>query len=286
MRMTVSGANLFFDIEGMGLAPSGTAMVAKEPCFVLHGGPGMDHSYFKPWLSPLTDTLQLIYVDHRGTGRSDRVALETCTIEQMADDIEAMRLHLGLDRVTVLGNTFGGMWALVYALRHPQHLSRLILVSTTPSHEFVQAAEQEAERRATAAQKEAMPAVFEGRIETEEEYRRWWDIMLPLYFHRWDARIGTAMIERGINNPRVAAHMFRHEIPKYDVRPRLGEVNVPTLIVAGRHDWVTPVGESEQIATGIRGSKLVIFENSGHMPFMEEQIAFIDVVTRFITGGS
>ena len=280
---TVNGIKLFFDIEGMGLAPSGTAMIAKEPCLVLHGGPGMDHSYFKPWLSPLADTMQLIYVDHRGTGRSERVPLETCTIEQMADDNEVLRQLLGLGRVNVLGNSFGGFWALVYALRHPESLSRLILVTTSPSHEFYQAAEQEAERRATPEQKAVMPDVFEGRIETEEEFRRWWDIMLPLYFYRWDPKIGTEMIERGIDNPLVASYMFRNVIPQYDVRDQLGQITVPTLVVAGRHDWVTPAGQSEQIAAGIPRSELVIFEESGHLPFIEEQQAFVDLVTRFVT---
>jgi proline iminopeptidase len=283
MLARVNGANVFFDVEGMGLAPSGTGMLVKEACFVLHGGPGMDHSYFKPWLTPLADTMQLIYVDHRCTGRSERVALETCTIEQMADDIEELRKLLGLGRVTVLGNSFGGFWALTYALRHPDSVSRLILVSTSPSHEFYQAAERELERKATPDQKAAAPAVFEGKIESDEEFRRWWDLMMPLYFAHWEEQRGREMIERGVDNPHVASHMFRHEIPKYDVRPRLGEIRAPTFVVAGRHDWVTPVGESELIANGIPGSELIVFEESGHMPFIEEQDGFIDAVKRFVT---
>ena len=282
MLARVNGANLFFDVEGMGLVPSGTGMVAKEACFVLHGGPGMDHSYFKPWLSPLADTMQLIYVDHRSTGRSERVALETCTIEQMADDIEEIRTLLGLGKVAVLGNSFGGFLALTYALRHPESVSRLILVSTSPSHEFYQAAEKELERKATPDQKAVAPAVFEGKIESDEEFRRWWDIMMPLYFAHWEEQRGREMIERGVDNPHVASYMFRHEIPKYDVRPRLGEITVPTLVVAGRHDWVTPVGESDLIANGIPGSELIVFEESGHMPFIEEQDGFIDAVKRFV----
>ncbi len=282
MLARVNGANVFFDVEGMGLVPSGTGMVAKEACFVLHGGPGMDHSYFKPWLSPLADTMQLIYVDHRSTGRSERVALETCTIEQMADDIEEIRTLLGLGKVAVLGNSFGGFLALTYALRHPESVSRLILVSTSPSHEFYQAAEKELERKATPDQKAVAPSVFEGKIESDEEFRRWWDLMMPLYFAHWEEQRGREMIERGVDNPHVASYMFRHEIPKYDVRPRLREITVPTLVVAGRHDWVTPVGESDLIANGIPGSELIVFEESGHMPFIEEQDGFIDAVKRFV----
>jgi proline iminopeptidase len=278
----VNGAQIYFDVEGMGLAPSGLGMVANEPCFVLHGGPGLDHSYFKPWLSPLAHAMQLIYVDHRGTGRSERVPLETCTIEQMADDLEELRKHLGLDKVSVLGNSFGGMWALVYALRYPESLSRLILVTTTPSHEFYQAAEKEIAARATPEQKATMPTLFEGTVTTDEQFKRWWDVMLPLYFAHWDPVRGQQMIERGVDNPLVAAHMFAHVIPAYDVRARLGEIRVPVLVIAGRHDWVTPVGESEQLAERIADAQLVVFEESGHMPFIEEQAAFVETVRRFV----
>jgi proline iminopeptidase len=75
MLANVNEAKIVFDIEGMGLVPLVATMVEKEACFVLHGGPGLDHSYFKPWLTPLADKLQLVYVDHRGTGRSERFAL-------------------------------------------------------------------------------------------------------------------------------------------------------------------------------------------------------------------
>jgi proline iminopeptidase len=167
----VNGAQIFFDVEGMGLAPSGLGMVANEACFVLHGGPGLDHSYFKPWLSPLAETMQLIYVDHRGTGRSERVPLETCTIEQMADDLEELRKLLGIEKVSLLGNSFGGMWALVYATRYPESVSRLILVTTTPSHEFYQAAEKQIEIKATPEQKATMPTLFSGPRSTTDRAR-------------------------------------------------------------------------------------------------------------------
>ena len=87
----------------------------------------------------------------------------------------------------------------------------------------------------------------------------------------------------GFGAAAYAAYMFAQIIPSYDVRARLGEIRVPALVVAGRHDWVTPVGESEQIAERIPDAELVVFEESGHMPFIEEQTAFIDTVKRFVT---
>jgi proline iminopeptidase len=282
MRARVNGAEIYFDIEGMGLAPVGPAMVERPACFVLHGGPGLDHSYFKPWLTPLTEVMQLVYVDHRGTGRSERVPLETCTIEQMADDLEALRALLGLGKVVVLGNSFGGFLAQVYALRHPESILKLILVTTSDSHEFYAAATEELHKRGTPEQIATAPALFDGTVTTEEEFARWWDVMMPLYFAHWDDKRGSEMVSRIIGNPLVAAYMFATIIPHYDVRQGLPTIRVPTLVVSGREDWVTPVGESEKIANAIPGAELVIFEQSGHMPFIEEQAGFIDAVKRFI----
>lgn len=286
MRARVNGVELFFDVEGSGLVPGGTTMVERPPCLVLHGGPGMDHSYFRPWLSPLTDTVQLIYVDHRGQGRSQRLPNEAYTIEHMADDLEQLRLYLGLDRPIVLGNSFGGMLAQVYATRYPDAPARLVLVSTTPSYDFLEEATAIAAERATEEQQRVMPTIFEGKVRTADEYRRWWDVMLPLYFHRYDPAVGEAMLGRTIGNPEIARYMFERGIPQYDVRPRLGAITVPTLIISGRHDWITPPSQGLQIHERIPGSEFVVFEHSGHMPFIEEQDAFLDMVRRFVTHGT
>ena len=281
MYANVNGVGLFFDVEGSGLVPDGPTMRERETCFVLHGGPGMDHTYFKPYLSPLADDMQLIYVDHRNTGRSSRVPLETCTIEQMADDVEALRQYLGLGKVSVMGNSFGGFWALTYALRYPDSLNRLILITTSPSHEFYAAAKAEAARKGTTEQIAAVPDVFEGKISTNEEFSAWWQVMRPLYYYRWDDAYEEGG-KRGTTNAECASYMFRHVIPSYDVRPRLSQINVPTLVLGGRHDWVTPYGESETIAAAVPDSELVIFEESGHLPFVEEQERFLQVVRDFM----
>lgn len=283
MRAKVNGTELFFDVEGSGLVPDGLTMVERPPCLVLHGGPGMDHSYFRPWLTPLTDTIQLIYVDHRGQGRSQRLPNEAYTIEHMADDLEYLRLYLGLDQPAIMGNSFGGMLALVYATRYPDSYSRLVLISTTPSYDFLAEATAIAAERASPDQQRVLPTIFEGKVRTQDEYRRWWEVMLPLYFHRYDQAVGDALLGRTIGNPEIARYMFEHEIPHYDVREQLGAIHVPTLVISARHDWITPPTQGEQIHRLIPGSEFMIFEHSGHMPFIEEQEAFLDVVRRFLT---
>lgn len=283
MYAKVNGAEIYFDVEGSGLVPDGEVMREKDVAFVLHGGPAMDHTYYKPYLSPLADDVQLIYVDHRNTGRSGRMPVDSCTIEQMADDVEALREYLGLGKVHVIGNSFGGMWALTYALRHQDALKKLVLITTSPSYGFYEAAKAEAARKGTPEQIAAIPRLFEGEIDTDAELGKWWKIVNPLYYYRWDDKYWEGE-DRSRPNAELTAHMWRNVMPHYDVRDRLDEIKVPTLVLGGRHDWVTPYPESEKIAAGIPGSELVIFEESGHLPFVEEQDRFMEVVRPFLAG--
>lgn len=278
----VNDAEIFFDVEGAGLVPDGEKMKQRDVCFVLHGGPCMDHTYFKPYLSPLAKDMQLIYVDHRGTGRSDHgVDYTTCTIEQMADDVEALRQHLGLGKVHVLGNSFGGMWAQTFALRHPESVDKLMLVTTSPSYGFYELAKAEAAKKGTPEQIAAVPELFEGRVSTDEQLGPWWRTVNPLYYHTWDDKYATGM-ERGKPNASLMSYMWKNVMPSFDVRSQLGEITAPTLVMGGRHDWVTPYPESELIAASIPNSELVIFEESAHLPFVEEQDLFTAVVRKFL----
>lgn len=283
MKAKVNGIEIFFDVEGTGLVPKGHEMVEKRTCYVLHGGPGADHSYFRPWMSPLAEDLQLVYVDHRGNGRSSRMASENYTIEAMADDLEALREYLGLGEMVVMGNSFGGFVSLMYATRYPANVSHLILISTAPSYEFWVDAQERAEKMATPEMKAVIPTLFSGDLKDDEEYARWWDTVLPLYFHNFDKETGKAFNDRIVHSLEVSNYMFKHEIPKYDVRPQLEKITAKTLVMAGRYDWVTPVTQSEEIHRLIPQSNLVVFENSGHMPFIEEQGEFVRTVREFMT---
>src|SRR3954463_14885464 len=130
MHIHVNGVRLFFDVEGAKLVPDGSAMREKPTLLLLHGGPGFDHSIYKPAYSVLADVAQIIYLDHRGNGRSDDGPRESWTLAQWGDDVRAFCEVLGIVDPIVLGASFGGMVALSYATRHPGHPSKLVLIST------------------------------------------------------------------------------------------------------------------------------------------------------------
>src|SRR3982074_3320480 len=130
MHVLINGVWLFFDVEGAKLVPDGPAMREKPTLLLLHGGAGFDHSIYKPAYSALADVAQVIYLDHRGNGRSEDGPREGWNLAQWGDDVRAFCDVLGIANPIVLGASFGGMVALAYATRHPAHPSRLILIST------------------------------------------------------------------------------------------------------------------------------------------------------------
>ncbi len=130
MRIDVSGVRLFFDVEGAKLVPDGPVMREKPTLLLLHGGPGMDHSSFKPAFSQFADIAQVIYIDHRGNGRSDRQPQEAWNLAQWGDDIYDFCRALEIERPIVMGQSFGGFVAMAYATRHPEHPGKLIFSST------------------------------------------------------------------------------------------------------------------------------------------------------------
>ncbi|MGE5703404.1 MAG: alpha/beta fold hydrolase [Clostridia bacterium] len=282
MFATINGARMYFDVEGSGYVANGPGMRKKEALFLLHGGPGSDHSDFKPWLSPLAEHVQLIYVDHRGNGQSERTDFSTYTIEQMADDLDGLRQYLGLDRVSVLGHSFGGMVAQVYASKYQQHLCKLVLVCTAPSVGFWEDAQRFAEKIAKPEQLAVLPQLFQGKITNEAELEKWWELCLSLYFYKHDEQLMHEVGARPIGSLEVSNYMFEHEMPKYDIRHALPGIQTETLIIAARHDWVTPVSQAEVIHQLLPAGKLVVFEQSGHMPFIEEQNDFNELLRQFL----
>ncbi|MCW2276960.1 alpha/beta fold hydrolase [Heliophilum fasciatum] len=285
MFAQVNGIRLFFDIEGSSHVVQGPSMRRKPVCFLLHGGPGSDHSDFKPWLSPLAEDMQLVYIDHRGNGRSERCHPSTYTIAQMADDVEALRQYLGLDDIMLLGHSFGGMVAMEYALRYPRHATHLILANTTANADCLRRVAESAASVANPTQRNLLPLLFAGHLNSETEYEYWWEQCLPLYFHRTSRQTMQEMCARCQGSFEVCQYMFRHEIPHFNLTPHLHHIQASTLIVAAQHDWVTPTCCAIDMVNRIPGAKLAVFDDTGHMPFVEAPEEFNRLIKGFIEAG-
>jgi len=282
VRVTVNRTDLWFDTEGVALVPDGITMRERPIVLALHGGPGLDHAYFKPFLTPLTTFAQLIYLDLRGQGRSGQPPLETCTVEQMADDTAAFCHILGLEHPVVLGHSFGGAVALTLALRHPDLAGRLVLVDTTACWSADQAevlalleAWHGPEVRAAARSMEG-----DTSAEAEADFDR---LVFPTYV--WDPALRDsvmAAVGRSRYVDALAHFYWDHLAAAFDLRDRLGEILWPTLVVVGERDWRTPPSASRAIAAGISGAKLVVLPGTAHFPFAEAPEAFTSAVGQFV----
>jgi proline iminopeptidase len=250
---------------------------------VLHGGLGFDHTYFRPFLDPLAEQGKVVYVDHRGHGRSGRPPVETLTHERLAADVEELRVKLGLGKMILMGHSYGGFIALEYALRHQDQLAGLVLLCTAPVLDYGDVIMENAKRRGTPEQLAAVDRIFSNQIRTDEDLRTVWAAIAPLYFVKFDPKLAAELDRVGSYSGAACHRAFADLVPAYNVLPRLGEIRVPTLVISGRQDWITPVAQGgERLHRGIPRSELVVFEQSGHYPFIEEQPAFLSAVKRWV----
>lgn len=282
MRATIRDTEIYFDVDGAGLVPDGPRMRERPVAFLLHGGPGGDHSGFKGSMHPLTDRMQLVYFDHRGQGRSARGPRATYTMDNNVEDMEALRRYLGLEKIVVIGQSYGGMVALSYATRYPRNVSHLIAVVTAPNYGFLARAQQILAERGTDEQKRVAEKLWAGTFESEEALREYFDVMGPMYARKFDAEKAQERRGRQIVSADAINEGFAGFLRTYDVTDQLHKITCPTLVIAGRHDWICPPEWSELIASKIPQADLRIFEESGHAVAGDEPEAFLDTIRGFL----
>jgi len=282
LKARIRDTEIWFDIDGAGLVPDGPCMVERPVMFVLHGGPGGDHTYYKPILDPLTDRVQIVYVDHRGQGRSARGPRDTYTLDNNVDDLDALRDHLGLDKIVVLGASYGGMVALAYAARYPDRVSHLLAIVTSAYTENFVRAKQFVLDHGTDDQKRVAETLWAGAFQSQDELREYFQVMDPLYTKSWTPNASTDGIEREIQSIDAINEGFSGFLRTFDIRDELPRITAPTLVVGGRHDWILPPDMSEDVAARIPNAQLRIFEESGHSVIYDETEAFLDLVRGFL----
>jgi proline iminopeptidase len=253
MHSLVNGVRLFFDIEGAKLVPDGPAMREKPTLLMLHGGPGADHSIYRPAYSALADVAQIVYLDHRGNGRSEDGPRESWNLAQWGDDVRAFCDALGIVSPIVLGASFGGMVALAYATRHPAHPSKLVLISTAASGgEYLQRRVELFERfggpEAGALARRRFLEV-QGHPD-QASLDAWARLALPHYTR---VKRDPDMARRAVNRSEVLRWFTRPggESDSYDMRGDLSHIQCPTLVLGGEDDPIHPIESQADIATAL-----------------------------------
>ena len=285
MKANVRDTTLFFDVEGASIVVEGDRVLERPIAFLLHGGPGADHTSYKPTFSALADRMQLVYVDHRGQGRSSRGFQSSYTLDNNVEDLEALRLYLGLDQIIVIGGSYGGMVALAYAARYPGSVSQLIVYATAASHEFLPRAQQTLRDRGTPEQITIAQQLWDGTFQSNDELKTYFEILGPLYSYRTEP-VDPSEPQSVAWGDRILSYVATNEafggfLRTYDLRSELPKITAPTLVLAGRHDWICAPEWSEEIASLIPGAEIQIFEDSGHMLRTDEPERLITTIAEF-----
>lgn len=288
-------------VDGNGLFLYYKSIGNGHPLMILHGGPGASHDYFLPYLLPLARNHRLVFVDERGSGRSQRLDDPSgYTVENMADDVEAVRRALRLGTVDLLGHSYGGVLAQAYALKYQQNLSHLILASTFHSTKQLNEVFQR--------MKSAMAPDLRNRLDKMEKaglyghgrgYEKnrytndymiaaWGEGYFPYLYQRHPDPNYDPVAEGNMSWDlyrtmwgSAGEYVVDGNLSSVEYADRLTTIKVPTLITVGDHDECDP-SIAKDMQKCIPGSKLVVFPQSGHMTFVDQPDKFIETVNEFL----
>jgi len=278
MRIQIDDVKLFFDVDGSKMRPDGPSMRQVPTLLLLHGGPGFDHSGFKPAFNEMADVTQVVYLDLRGNGRSDEGPANKWSLEQWAKDVHSVCETLSIEHPIVLGHSLGGIVAMVYATRYPDHPSQLVLSSTSiqPVGERSFAVfDRLGGPRARAAAMAFWTAPNESSLADYEA------LCMPLYTR---ATPPEGFYDRAVRNPAMRLVFFETELLRLDLFKRLDRIKCPTLIIAGEDDPITPLADMEDIGAAIRPDlvRLESFARAGHGVYRDRPEAFFPLLRDFI----
>lgn len=251
MHITADGAELF--VERVGSGP---------PVLMLHGGLGVDHSYFRPDFDQLADICEVVYLDHRGNGRSDE-AQDPTTIESLADDAAGVIRSL-VGRSAVVGHSFGGFVAQELALRHPDVVEKLVLLSTTPGQ---LGTADDPEGYQGAPPPPELAEILSQPPSTDEDYAAVMRRLASYYMYGDPGPLADRMSDVRFR-VRPMLEGFQ-SLATWSSADRLGDLSIPLLLIVGDHDHFTSHPQSERIARLVPQSELHVIAGSGHFPWLE-----------------
>jgi len=272
-----------------------------EPLMIVHGGPGASHDYLLPYLLPLARTNKLVFIDERGSGRSSKLEDPTgYTVENMVEDVEAVRTALNLGKINLLGHSYGGVLAQAYAFKYQQNLNHLILCSTFHSTKMLNdvfqkmLANMTPELRGRIQKMEKAGLFGHGKDYEKNRYTNdymiaaWGEGYFPyLYQKHPDPNYDPAAAGNtswDLYREMWGSHgeyVIDGNLSSVEYADRLGSITVPTLITVGDHDEVDP-SIAKDMQAKIPGSKLVILPESGHMTFVDQPGMFLKAVDDFL----
>jgi len=277
--LKVNGLDLWYKVAG-----KGQVLMVQPP------GWGIGAGLYEQTFRPLESAFTVIYHDTRGSGRSQAPANpEDINVGAFVEDLEALRTHLGLDTFALLGHSHSGYVALNYALKYQRHLTHLLPLDAQLG---VEEPGQDVQRTLPELGKDprladAAKAFSEPlHIESDQDVSAFLERIAPLYFRDPEGE-GVVTLREYVRRNRIsitANNATETSDGRFLVRDKLNTIDVPTLVLVGRRDFICSPVQAQIIHEGIRASKLAIFEQSGHFPWIDEPDLFFSTVTNFLNG--
>lgn len=261
----VGDVELFYETLGSG-----------PPLLLLHGN-SLDHTVLGPWHDPLADVARVIYCDLRWHGRSSRRGPGDHATWHA--DTAALLDHLGEERATIFGHSYGSWLALGFAARYPERVERLILCGTSPAFDYTAEVVATAQARNPTAAEVLVRGLAQG-VASDEEFARVWHAILPLYFE------GPPR-PNVLANVTYSAHGFAlamQALDGFSMVDRLPSLDIPMLVLVGRTDYITPPSQAHRLAALAPRARVIEFAHSGHFPFVEQQDEYLAAIRDFLAG--
>jgi proline iminopeptidase len=257
-----------------------------HPLMLLHGGPGLDHTQFRPWLEPLAERFRLIFADQRSQGRSDPADSRTWNLPQLSDDVSALAGALGLESYAVLGQSFGSFVALQHAVDEGS-ASHYVLIGCLPGSRWLDRVESNLAAVEPPDLRERIAASWdlETEVQTVEEFRRLLTDQLPFHFADPDGRPYREFltnVERHMRlSPDVLREFASNDSGAIEVEDRLEDIGRPVLVIASEFDRVTVPEAGWAIAEAVPQGECVLVKNAGHMSFVEKPAVVMRAIHAF-----
>lgn len=277
--LSVFEAELFYQTVGAG-----------EPVVVVHGGPGLDHSYLRPWFGPLAETHQVVFYDQRGLGASRAVVnAASLSMERYLTDIDRIRERVAQrEQITLLAHSWGAIPALLYAMERPERLRALILVAPVePGSRF----REQTDANQLARRDSADLAAIDSIRATAGFADRDAEAISRVFFHIFrgtfadagvaDSLLRVSLHERTARQGQLVASLLMAPLQGLDFWDSLGGIDVPVLIVHGAQDPI-PIEMVQEMNEALPDSRLIRVDGSGHFPFVEQPAMFWAGVRGFL----
>lgn len=270
MELQLVDAILWYEVSGDG-----------APIVMVPGGPGFAHDYLRPYLDPLAADMTTVWVDLPGAGQSlIQEGGSPISHQRWIADLEGLRVHLGYEKWMIFGHSYGGWVAMEYALARPSSAAGLVLCSSAPSAAHLASMLERFPPELTPKDRELLEALVSFDLSDDEMVDSIGSVA-QMFFR---SKPSPDFLSKIRLRPDTFRHALTNCLPEMAIENRLGEVDAPTLVVAGDADWQIPNEVTTGLAASIPGANAAAIPGVGHYPFVEDPLRFVEVMREWLSG--